>query len=261
MTASFTRQSLSVAATVLALAVAAPAGAQYTTTAASYPPYSEYARQCMALSPAADQVNACMAALTYEPGNPELLRRMGDGLLASNRPGSAFDAFDAALTLRPDYANARAGRDEALRQVNARAGVAPTAAVLVPAPVVTTPVYTQYAMAPQVGAVPVAVGPFDGRWSGRIEPRGRSYSVSTNIVGGQLRIYFEDTQDRVTMEGTVDNNGYFTGKGFVKDKNKSAGDGGEPLDIHGRFTSETFEGTGSTGSKFTEMRLNRDHPG
>ena len=134
----------------------------------------------------------------------------------------------------------------ALRRIT---GTTQLAAVVVPAtPVVVAPMAAQ----------PVAAMPFDGRWSGRVEPRGQSFAVSATVVGGHLRLHYEDSTDRVTLEGSVDAAGHFSGKGFLKDKNRSAGDGGEPLAISGRFIGDRFEGTGSAGSKATTMRLSRD---
>ncbi|MCC7048302.1 MAG: hypothetical protein IT562_16430 [Alphaproteobacteria bacterium] len=211
--------------------------------AAANAQYADVANRCRAGG--SQQVNDCMAAVQYQPNDPELKTRLGDALLAARRPGSALDAYNDALAIRPDAGAARAGRDEALRQIN---GTTTVAAVVVP--------YAPVAVPPPVQ--PVAVMPFDGNWSGRIEPRGQSFAVQATIVGGQVHIYYEDSTDRVTLDGLVDAAGYFSGKGFLKDKNKSSGDGGDPLAIAGRFTDTSFEGTGSAGTKSTVMRLNRD---
>jgi len=236
------------AALALTLAAAAsPAQAQYAT----------FAQQCRTLNGPA-QVDSCLNALRYEPGNPELMTRLGDGMLAANRPGGAFDAYSEALAVRPDYTPARQGRDEAYRQIASRAGSAPVAYQAVPAQPQTVYVPVQQVIIPQPTAQPVAVNPFDGRWSGHIEPRGQKFAVAATVVGGHLRIFYEDSTDRVTLEGPVDASGYFQGKGFLKDKNKSSGDGGDTLAISGRFTQNGFEGTGSAGVKATTMRLNRD---
>ncbi|MCC6471030.1 MAG: hypothetical protein IT563_22125 [Alphaproteobacteria bacterium] len=205
--------------------------------------YPDFASRCR--TPGPQQLDACLAASRYQPNDPELMTRLGDALLASRRPGSAFDAYNDALALQPDIGAARAGRDEALRQINGRTAVA---TVIVPYQPILPPPSVQ----------PVAAMPFDGLWSGRIEPRGQSFAVQATVVGGQLHIHYEDTTDRVTLDGIVDSAGYFSGKGFLKDKNKSSGDGGDPLAISGRFTQDGFEGTGSAGTKSTAMRLNRD---
>lgn len=233
----------------IALAAAAlPAKAQYVQ-------YNDFSQRCRTMNGAA-QVDSCINALRYEPGNAEMMRRLGDGLLATNRPGGAFDAYQDALAQRPDLYEARQGRDEALRRVNAMAGNPQIAAVVAPPQQVYVPV--QQVVVPAANAQPVYANPFDGRWTGKIEPRGQSFAVNASIVGGNMRIFYEDSTDRVTLEGPVDNAGFFQGKGFLKDKNKSSGDGGEPLAISGRFVNDRFEGTGSAGSKATTLVLNRD---
>lgn len=232
-------------ALLLAAGAATPALAQY----------DDFANRCRTMNGPA-QVDSCLNALRYDPTNAEMSSRLGDGLLASNRPGGAFDAYTDALSQRPGMTPALQGRDEALRQINARAGTAPVAQ----APVYTQPVVApvQYVVVPQPVSQPVLAHPFDGRWSGKIEPRGQSMSVAASVVGGHLKIFYEDSTDRVTLEGPVDATGFFQGKGFVKDKNKSSGDGGDPLAISGRFTNDRFEGTGSAGVKATTLTLNRD---
>ena len=100
------------ALSALALAAAAtPAFAQY----------NDFAQRCRTMNGPA-QVDSCINALRYEPANAEMLSRLGDGLLASNRPGGAFDAYNDALIQRPGMPQAAQGRDEALRQINARVG-------------------------------------------------------------------------------------------------------------------------------------------
>ena len=235
------------ALSALALAAAAtPAFAQY----------NDFAQRCRTMNGPA-QVDSCINALRYEPSNAELMSRLGDGLLASNRPGGAFDAYNDALGQRPGLTPALQGRDEALRQINARAGA--------PVPVAQAPVYTQpvvapvqYVVVPQPVSQPVVAHPFDGRWSGTISPRGQSMAVTASVVGGHLKIFYEDSTDRVTLEGPVDASGHFQGKGFVKDKNKSSGDGGDALAISGRFVNDRFEGSGSAGVKATTLTLQRD---
>lgn len=242
--------------TTLALSAALSTLALAAATAPAFAQYNDFAQRCRTMNGPA-QVDSCINALRYDPSNAEMLSRLGDGLLASNRPGGAFDAYSDALIQRPGMGPALQGRDEALRQINARAGA--------PVPVAQAPVYTQpvatpvqYVVVPQTAAQPVLANPFDGRWSGKIEPRGQSMSVAASVVGGHLKIFYEDSTDRVTLEGPVDAAGFFQGKGFVKDKNKSSGDGGDPLAISGRFVNDRFEGTGSAGVKATTLVLNRD---
>ncbi|MCK6452809.1 MAG: hypothetical protein L6R19_18470 [Alphaproteobacteria bacterium] len=232
-----------VAGALLLGTAAMPAGAQSP----------DFAGRCYSMTGPA-QVDACINALHYEPRNPELLRRLGDAMLATNRPGGAYDAYTDALMMRPEMVEARAGRDEAIRQIAGRAQP-PATAVYVPQPQTYVPVQP---MPPPATASPVAYGPFDGRWSGTFEPRGQRFQVAANVVGGHLRLFYEDSTDRVTLEGTVDNAGYFSGKGLFKDKNRSAGDGGDPVAISGRFMENRFDGTGSAGTKAVTMRLNRD---
>jgi len=207
---------------------------------------SELAGRCYSTTGPA-QVDACISALRYDPRNPELQRRLGDAMLSMNRPGGAYDAYTDALTIRPDMIEARAGRDEAVRRI--AGGAQPAAG---------TVVYVPVQPAPPVAAAPVAHGPFDGRWSGKFEPRGQSFQVTANVVGGHLKILYEDSTDRVILEGTVDDAGYFSGKGLFKDKNRSGGGGGDPVAISGRFTESRFEGTGSAGTKATTLRMNRN---
>lgn len=239
MRSFFVRPLALMAGALLLSAVAPPAFAQTP---------GDWAGRCYSTT-GPGQVDVCLNALRYDPRNPELLRRLGDAMLAANRPGGAYDAYTDALMVRPDYIDARAGRDEAIRQITGR--IAPAAGPTVYAP------QPQPAYVP-VQPQPVAYGPFDGRWSGRFEPRGQSFQVAANVVGGNMRLYYEDSTDRITLEGTVDNAGYFTGKGLFKDKNKSGGDGGDPIAISGRFTENRFEGTGSAGTKATVLRLNRE---
>jgi hypothetical protein len=233
----FSVQHLAIAAGALLLSAAAlPANAQAP----------DFAGRCYATT-GPGQVDFCINALRYDPRNPELLRRLGDAMLSANRPGGAYDAYTDALMVRPDLIEARAGRDEAIRQIAGRP-TAPATAVYVP----QQPAYVP------VQPAPVAYAPFDGRWSGKFEPRGQSFQVTANIVGGNVRIFYEDSTDRVSIEGTVDNAGYFTGKGLFKDKNRSGGDGGDPVAISGRFSENRFEGTGSAGTKATSLRLTRE---
>jgi hypothetical protein len=229
------------------MAAAGPAGAQG----------SEAAARCLSQSGPAP-VESCLTALRYDRNNPDLMSRLGDAMLASNRPGGAFDAYSDALNVRPDMVVARQGRDEAARQVAARAGTVglTTSAVMVPLQPIVVP---YQAFAPQPPAPPVVAAlPFDGHWSGKMETRGQRFAVDATVTGGQVRVFYEDSTDRVTLDGYVDDGGTFSGKGFLKDKNKSAGDGGDPLAISGRFTSEAFEGTGSAGSRYTTLTLHRD---
>lgn len=237
-----------VAATLVAGGMAAtPASAQYNA-------YGDFGARCRTDSGML-QAEACMAALRYEPSNPEYLRRMGDGLLAANRPGAAFDAYTDCLAISPAMVEARNGRDEAMRQISGRYSTVPVAAVnYVPVQPVYVPVQQVYV--PQ--AQPVPAHPYDGTWRGHIEPRGQRFPVQATIVGGQFRMFYEDSADRVVLEGSVDGSGYFSGRGIVKDKaGGPAGGGGEPLAMTGRFTEHTFEGTGSTGSKFTTILMSR----
>lgn len=209
-----------------------------------------FAAQCATTSGAA-QVDACLAALSYQPGNAVLLRYLGDGLLTSGRPGGAFDAYGDAIAANPGLDAARAGRDEALRQINGRAPIATPAVVYVPVQPVAVPPPTLR---------PVAVHPFDGTWTGSIEPRGQRFSVRATVVGGDLTIRYDDSTHRMMLRGRVAADGQFAGEGFLRDKNKLYGGSdneGDRLAVSGRFTIDKFEGTGSTGQRYTTLQMSR----
>lgn len=230
-----------VALLALALPAASPAQAQTA---------SVFAAQCATTSGAA-QVDACLAALNYQPGNAVLLRHLGDGLLTTGRPGGAFDAYNDAIAASPGLDAARAGRDEAVRQINGRAPVAMPAVVYVP---------VQPIAVPPPALQPVAVHPYDGTWTGIVEPRGQRFSVRATVVGGELTIRYDDSTHRMMLRGRVATDGQFAGEGFLRDKNKLYGGSdneGDRLAVSGRFTPDKFEGTGSTGQRFTTVQMSR----
>ena len=237
------RLQLAAAAAALVIGMMAASGAQ-----AQYP--NDFAAQCATTSGMA-QVDACMAALQYQPGNAELLRYLGDGLLTSGRPGGAFDAYSEALSANPSLIPAQSGRAEAQRQVNGRAPMPVSTVMYVP---------VQPVVVPQPIMLPVAMHPFDGTWRGAIGPRGQKFDIVATVVGGQFTLRMNDSTDRIMLRGNVTPDGKFAGEGFLRDKNKLYGAGDNDQDklaIIGRFTAERFEGTGSAGSKYTTLQLVR----
>ncbi len=230
-------------AALLAVGFAAAANAQTQ-------PFNGFASQCATTSGAV-QVEACLAALNYQPGNAMLLRHLGDGLLTSGRPGGAFDAYNDAMAANPGLDAARAGRDEAVRQINGRAPVATPAVVYVPVQPVAVPPPTMQ---------PVAVHPYDGTWTGSIEPRGQRFDVRATVVGGELTIRYENSTHRMVLRGRVTPDGQFAGEGFLRDKNKLYGgsdNDGDKLAVSGRFSGGKFDGTGSIGQRYTTVQLSR----
>ena len=215
---------------------------------AQYP--NNFAAQCATTS-GAIQADNCMAALQYQPGNAELLRYLGDGLLTSGRAGGAFDAYSEAIYVNPSLAAAHSGRSEAQRQINGRAPMPPTVTRYVPIQPVIVPIATQ---------PPVAMHPFDGTWRGSITPRGQKFDIVATVVGGQFTLRMNDSTDRIMLRGRVAPDGEFSGEGFLRDNNRlyGASDNQEDkLAISGRFTQDRFEGTGSAGSKHTTLQLSR----
>lgn len=235
------RDAVAGAALAAGALAALPAAAQYPNS---------FAAQCATTSGAA-QVDACVSALQYQPGNPDLLRYLGDGLLTSGRPGGAFDAYSEALSINPSLVAAQSGRAEAQRQVNGRAPMPVSTVMYVP---------VQPVVVPQPAVTPVVMHPFDGVWRGTIEPRGQKFDVVATVVGGEFTLRMNDSTDRVLLRGRVAGDGRFAGEGYLRDKNKlyGASDNQEDkLAITGRFTQDRFEGTGGAGSKYTTLQLAR----
>lgn len=236
----------------LAAGMAALLAMSFTATAQAQTA-GGFAAQCATTS-GATQVEACLAALNYQPGNATLLRHLGDGLLTSGRPGGAFDAYTDAMAANPGLDAARAGRDEALRQINGRAPVATPAVVYIPVQPVAVPPPT---------VQPIAVHPYDGTWTGSIEPRGQRFDVRATVVGGELTIRYENSTHRMMLRGRVAPDGQFAGEGYLRDKNKLYGGSdneGDKLAVSGRFSGGKFDGTGSTGQRYTTVQLSRLGP-
>lgn len=237
-------------AALLAMGLPAAVHAQAQTA-------NNFAAQCATTSGAV-QVDACLAALNYQPGNATLLRYLGDGLLTTSRPGGAFDAYGDALAANPTIDAARSGRDEAVRQINGRAPIATAPVPMATPTVLYVPV--QPVVVPQATMQPVVVHPFDGAWTGAIEPRGQRFQIRATVVGGELTMRYEDSTHRMLLRGRVAADGQFAGQGFLRDKNKLYGGGdndGDKLAVSGRFTPDRFEGTGSAGQRYTTVQLSR----